>query len=384
MRRLIQVLVLVLVALAGVGLVYGRPAGWFGGIVPATTVPVAAKATPVKASGLVVAEAKVVPARYAAVGAQSGGLVTQVLVAEGDQVTQGQVLLRLDARDLELQLAQAEAGVAGAEARLAQLKRGATGEDLAAAQQNLVSVKATHDHLLNPSADEVTVLRNDADKAKVVVDQAQAAYNRIGGDTNPAAGASIQGQNLQIATLDYQRALAAVNLKTRPLPSQVEQSLAAVKSAESQLARLKPASEDVAAAQASLDAARAARDLAAERAGRMRVTAPFTGTVAALDARAGEMVGAGVPLIRLADLSVLQVETTDLTELAVGRVREGDAVTITLDSLPGAEFPGKVARIRAYGENRLGDIVYTVVVRPDKQDGRWRWNMTAAVTVRPR
>ncbi len=381
MRR--SIVLLVVIAALGAGALYGWQAGWFNSLVPAPALPVA-KAPPVKASGLVVAEAKVVPARYAAVGAQLGGMVTQLLVSEGDQVTPGQVLVRMDGRELELQLAQAEAGVAGAEARLAQLKRGPTAEDLAAAQQNLASAKATHDHLLHPTEDELTVLRNEADKARVLLAQAQFAYDKIGGDTNPASGSSIQRQNLQMATLDYQRALAALNLKSKPLPSQVEQSLAAVKSAESQLARLKPAAEDLAAAQASLESARAARDLAAERLSRTRVTAPLGGTVVSIDARVGELAGAGIPLIRMADLSLLQVETTDLTELAVGRVRGGDAVTITLDALPGVEFPGKVARIRAYGENRLGDIVYTVVVTPDMQDERWRWNMTASVAIRTR
>ena len=57
---------------------------------------------------------------------------------------------------------------------------------------------------------------------------------------------------------------------------------------------------------------------------------------------------------------------------------------ITVDALPGVEIPGKVTRIRAYGENRQGDIVYMVVVKPDRQDERLRWNMTASVSIKPR
>jgi HlyD family secretion protein len=95
-------------------------------------------------------------------------------------------------------------------------------------------------------------------------------------------------------------------------------------------------------------------------------------------------VAAGAPLIRLADLSAFQFETTDLTELAVVRVKVGDAATVTVDALPGVEFQGKVTRIRALGENRQGDIVYTVTVQPDRQDDRLRWNMTAAVSIKGR
>jgi multidrug resistance efflux pump len=228
----------------------------------------------------------------------------------------------------------------------------------------------------------LTILKSDSDRAKVVVDQAQFAFDKIGGDSNPAAGGTIQRQNLQLAWIDYQKALAAYNLKLHPGRAQTEQALSAIQSAKSQLARLQPAAEDLAAAQAAVDGARAARDLAAERLVKTRMVAPFAGTLAAVDARVGEIIAAGAPVIRLADLSAFQFETTDLTELAVGRIKVGDAATVTVDALPGVEFPGKVTRIRAFGENRQGDIVYTVTVQPDRQDDRLRWNMTAAVGIK--
>jgi hypothetical protein len=40
-----------------------------------------------------------------------------------------------------------------------------------------------------------------------------------------------------------------------------------------------------------------------------------------------------------------------------------------------------VVRIKSIGQEKLGDITYTVVVRLDDQDPRLRWNMTAVVTV---
>ena len=111
-----------------------------------------------------------------------------------------------------------------------------------------------------PDPDELTILKSDSDKAKVVLDQAQFAYDKIGGDTNPAAGATIQRQNLQIAWVDYQKALAAYNLKLHPGRFQTEQALSAIQSAKSQLARLQPVAEDLAAAKAAVDGARAARE----------------------------------------------------------------------------------------------------------------------------
>jgi HlyD family secretion protein len=40
-----------------------------------------------------------------------------------------------------------------------------------------------------------------------------------------------------------------------------------------------------------------------------------------------------------------------------------------------------VTRIKGFGENKQGDITYTVVVKPKVQDARLRWNMTAAVSI---
>jgi HlyD family secretion protein len=95
----------------------------------------------------------------------------------------------------------------------------------------------------------------------------------------------------------------------------------------------------------------------------------------------GEVPAAGSPVIVLADLSSWQIETEDLTELSVVQIREGDQVTVTFDALPGFELPGTVSQIKPLGENRQGDIVYTVVVEPNSWDDRLRWNMTAAVEI---
>jgi hypothetical protein len=71
----------------------------------------------------------------------------------------------------------------------------------------------------------------------------------------------------------------------------------------------------------------------------------------------------------------------DLTELSVVRVRESNTVTITFDAIPGFELHGTVPEIKPLGQNRQGDIVYTVVVKPTSWDERLRWNMTASIHI---
>jgi len=109
--------------------------------------------------------------------------------------------------------------------------------------------------------------------------------------------------------------------------------------------------------------------------------APFSGIVADNLVKVGEQVVAGMPVVELADLAALQVETDDLTELDVVRVQEGDRVLVTFDALQGLELTGRVVRIEPIGREKLGDITYTVVVGLDEQDARLRWNMTAVVTI---
>ena len=77
------------------------------------------------------------------------------------------------------------------------------------------------------------------------------------------------------------------------------------------------------------------------------------------------------------------METEDLTELSVVGIREGDPVRVSFDAIDDLTLPGKVRRIRSFGESRLGDITYRVTIALDRQDPRLRWNMTASVAITP-
>ena len=371
MKKLIVALVLMFIALSAIAC---------SGAPTATPQPKPTLAA-VKSSGKIVAEGKVIPSPNAALGFQSSGLVTQVPVSVGSQVKKGDVLAQLDAKQLELSLAQADANLSSAQIKLNQLKKGATAEDLAAAQQSLKSAQTTYDKLIKPDPNDVAALKASVDKANAAVKQAQAAYDQVGGDSNPYAGMLPQRLQLQSAYIDLQTAQTALNSKLNPSDAQVQQALSAISTAKNQLAKLTPNTDDLAAAESNVKAAQAARDLAAEQLSRTKLVAPFDGTIASVDVRVGEQAAPGTPVIRLADVSNMQVETTDLTELNVVNVKEGDPATITFDAIPEMELTGKVASIKGFGDNKQGDIVYALVIKLDKQDPRLRWNMTAKVSI---
>jgi len=379
----------------------------------------------------IIAEGRAVPVHSAALSLPSAGVVVSAPVTLGQQVAAGQVLAQLDTRQLALQLTQAEANLATAQAKLNQLSQGPTAQDVAAAQQNIASAQAAYDKVragpavsdvaaaraaltatqqnyasvrAGPTAEQLSSLAAQLSNARAALGQAQAAYDKIKGA--PDVGArpeSLQLQqatnNLNVAAAAYKDAqahpteaeLAAASSQVQaaqaaldrlaPDAAEIQAKLTALENAKAALAKLQPSAGDRAVLEAGVKSAQVARDLAAEQVSAARLLAPFAGTVMTLDIQAGEYATPGMPILRLADTSAWEIETTDLTELSVAQIKEGMLASVTLDAIPGLELSGHVSQIKPYGNTRQGDIVYTVVIAPDQQDARLRWNMTAKVSI---
>jgi HlyD family secretion protein len=109
--------------------------------------------------------------------------------------------------------------------------------------------------------------------------------------------------------------------------------------------------------------------------------APFTGTASKINVREGEWVNVGQNAMLLADLSQLQVETTDLNEIDVARISEGAPVDITFDSLPGVTVMGTIEKIAARSSEGSG-VNYTVTISMDERPEKLRWGMTAFVDIK--
>jgi HlyD family secretion protein len=289
------------------------------------------------------------------------------------------------------------------------MEEGARVEEIAAARAGLTAAKASLQRLFD-GPDRYTRIAAKADlaNAEAAVQRAQAAYDRVAG--RPEISMLPQSLELQQATNAYTAAQARYDaLFDDPDKDLVASARAAVTQAEAQLETLlNPVTEselaeakamvrqaqaqldlmlagareeEIAAAEAMVAEAGAAVQQAQTSLADTELRAPFAGIVADSSAKIGEQVVAGVPVVELADLSALQVETDDLTELDVVRVQEGDEVLVTFDALQGLELTGKIVRIEPIGREKLGDITYTVVVQLDEQDARLRWNMTAVVTI---
>ncbi|MFL5807013.1 MAG: HlyD family secretion protein [Roseiflexaceae bacterium] len=214
----------------------------------------------------------------------------------------------------------------------------------------------------------------------------QAAEQDVAGTQDQLDELRAGGDSQQLATARAQVAGAQAELNRLTGASRsgdLEAAQAGVAITEAELARITadPDAGELARAEAAIARAELAIKQAQRAIDLATLTAPFAGTIASLDLKVREYIAPGAPVVQLADINGWQIETADLTELNVVSVHEGDAVTVTFDAIPELKLPGTVSRIKGFGENRQGDITYKVVVAPDQQDARLRWNMTATVSI---
>jgi multidrug efflux pump subunit AcrA (membrane-fusion protein) len=270
------------------------------------------------APGNVVAEGTIVPSRYATLAFKIGGDVSEVRVKEGDIAAPGAVLVRLIDSDLRNQAKQAEAAQNVARAEFAQLRAGATQSERQAAQDALAAAQAKYDAAKRTSASEAAL----------------------------------------------------------------KEATAALSQAKSGVARLDASSEAIAVAQARLDQAQAAYDGARGSLEQASLTAPFSGTVAQVKVNVGDFIGPGMPVVTIGDLSKLVVESNDISDLDIARVKVGQSVGVTLDAFPNQIFHGTVARISPVANESRGYKVFRVWISlKEGIESGLRWGMDAKIEV---
>src|SRR6266498_3837235 len=104
---------------------------------------------------------------------------------------------------------------------------------------------------------------------------------------------------------------------------------------------------------------------------------PYDATVASVDVVPGEYVNQNQVV---ATLNNLQVETTDLSERDVTKVKIGAPVEISIEALNN-NFHGKVVSISPIADTVGGDVVFKVTIAFDEQPKGLLWGMTAEVMI---
>lgn len=320
-------------------------------------------------------------ANQAALAFQMAGRVKTINVKEGDAVHAGDMLVSLDTTMLDLQVAQAQAALDTAQARLDQLKNPAP-SDLAAAQGQVASAQAGLAQLKTPTRNDLLIAKADLDMAQAALNQAQTAYDRAGGASNPYIAMLPQSLALQQASDVFLKAQAVYNARTNPSDAQLKQAQALVDQAQAQLNRLaNPSPNDVKTAQAGVAQAQAALDLAKQNVGNARIVAPFDGTVVWLGPHLGESAAPNAPMVTLADLSRMQVQI-GVDENTLAQLKPGQTATITADALPGQTFTGHISKIGLLATTTAGIISLPVTIDVDATNTPSAPGLSAAVEIK--
>jgi HlyD family secretion protein len=239
------------------------------------------------------------------VSAKVPGQVDKLFVDEGSQVKQGDTLAILDHSTQEIQWRQAKAGVALADAQYQLLVHGARSEDIQQAEDATKQLEAS---------------------AKVATDD----YNRM---KDLYASGSVTKKQYDDAESKYIIANAQLN------------------SARENLKKLRNFArpEDLEAAVARLNQAKASADLLRQQISDSYIVAPVSGTVTNKPVEIGELVGVGSTIVTISRLETLNLMIY-VSDKDLGKVKLNGTADIVIDTYPERTFPGRIVYISPVAE----------------------------------
>lgn len=233
------------------------------------------------------------------------GQITKLLVDEGNRVLERDPIAVLDSSTLEIQLAQAEAGVRLADSQLRLLAKGARAEDVRQAEEILKQADAG-----------LTSARDDLGRARELLEKGSATQ-KLKDDAEA---------RFKVAQAQYDAAAEILKkLKNFARPEELE------------------------AARARLAQAQAGADLLKKAIADCSLLAPTAGVVTRKAAEQGEFVAPGAAVVTISRLDKVFLMIY-VPEAELGRIRLGDSAEIRVDSHPGRVFPGKVVYLSPEAE----------------------------------
>ncbi len=321
------------------------------------------------------------------------GTVVEVWVESGDEVKAGQVLARLDQTDLQLAVQQARDALTVAELNRQKLLAGPDASAVAVAKANLRAANANASDLQQGAGPQEVAI------AQLKYDNLQAVYRRAADQYNSTlqfardyprfappqeafdalkAGMESAYYVAEIARLQLEQAkkgasqgsLSLAYAQIAQAHAVLSQTLAAPNGVQIKLADL------------AVEQARTTLEEAELRLQRSELIAPFDGVVAEVNAKAGEAASSLAPAVVLLDSGQFHLDVTvdevDVAQLAIGHAQ---AVTITVDALPGVSLGGKVDRLAPTATIVGGVVNYAVRLALDPTQAPLRAGMSATAEI---
>ena len=270
-------------------------------------------------------------------------------VRESDRVTKGQVLVRLDATELEAQTRQAQAEIRVAQARLRDIEAGSRIQEIRGAEAAVRQAEA-----------QLASARAAAEDARRDVER-QRQLLAIGGASQ---------QEVDHAQTRHEAAR-----------SQVEATEAAVTAARERLGLLREGAAQTQLALAREQVAQAKDKLAYWQAQAQFyvIRSPLSGVVTRVYQHTGDLASPKAPVLTIADTSQTIIRSS-ITDTEAARLRVGQPVNAEVDALPGDKaVPLRISRI--YPAADAGSQLVTVEVAAPMLAGRVKEGSLARLSV---
>lgn len=340
----------------------------------------------------------IVPELSSTLSMSTAGLISEVLVEENDSIEAGQVLVRLEGREyLQAAIAAARYELAMAkhareqldkdpELRIAQANQAVVDARIAVRDfqrrvDNLQATSPARD--IEQASANLAILKDKLDKAR----KDYAPYENKPEDNLVRAG--LLSKLAQIEK-EYEAAARRLNNMEGTVNEldmgEAEADLAMAQASlvtalrEYDLAKAGPNPDEVAMTEARIENAEAQLAAAEDSLVDLELLAPFGGTVTDLYVKPSQWIAPGQPVIQVADLEGLRIETTDLNEIDVARVQVGDTALVSFDALPDVTVKGIVTQIAPKATEGAG-VNYTVWVKLEEIPENLRWGMTAFLDI---
>jgi membrane fusion protein (multidrug efflux system) len=254
------------------------------------------------------------------------GVVVAIPVHDNQHVKAGDVLIEIDPADYRVRVEQAEAQVEAAEAqeRIAEASsRGGFNAARASLSGSTVSVAN--------AAAQVAAARAALQRAQAEETRSADDFRRYG---NLLASGSISQSDYDHIKTAYESASATLDQARAQLTAAEEQK----RTAESRVTEARGHVEQSAPVDATIAAA--ALENARLQLSYTKLTAPFDGALSRLAVRVGQAVQPMQAVAELVPLSTYVV--ANFKETQIGRMKPGQRVAISIDTLPGRHFEGEV------------------------------------------
>jgi HlyD family secretion protein len=287
------------------------------------------------------------------VGAKTGGRVDAIAVREGDQVKQGQMLVRISDTEVQAQLRGAAARVITAQqqAQQAQLQIAVVESQIRESQLNVLQSQQDSQGRVYQAASSVASLEAQLKQAQAQLNLARVTRDRYANLVQE--GAVTQEQYDQQET-SYQNALATVESAQKQIDAAVG-GLALAQSyrinpgiRDAQLGALlrqrQSAQSQLKAAEADIKNAQEAQKQIQAQIDYLNITSPIDGVVTARSKEPGAVVTNGQTVLSLINLNTVYLRGY-VPEGNIGKIRVGQKARVFIDSDPTRPLDAKVVAI---------------------------------------